>query len=173
MDAMTFETFEEQATTDPQIRAFHHEVAEDVARDRGARAPEIVLRLCLRSRELDLDELRLGSGAASEDDVATTIRQTLAASGYLIDPHTACGVHAANVGLAGRVGDETARVVLATAHPAKFPDAMQAITGTRPCLPERLSSLMTDPERYPKIGNDLKEVEAFVESVSRAAGAPA
>jgi threonine synthase len=50
---------------------------------------------------------------------------------------------------------------------------MQAITGRRPGLPERLSSLMTDPERYPKIGNDLKEVEAFVESVSRAAGAPA
>jgi threonine synthase len=114
-----------------------------------------------------------GAGAAGEQDVATTIRDTLAASGYLIDPHTACGVHAARVALDGRVGDATARVVLATAHPAKFPDAMQEITGTRPGLPARLSSLMSDPERYPIIGNDLKEIEAFVESVSRAAGAPA
>ncbi len=114
-----------------------------------------------------------GAGAAGEQDVATTIRDTLAASGYLIDPHTACGVHAARVALDGLVGDATARVVLATAHPAKFPDAMQEITGTRPGLPARLSSLMSDPERYPIIGNDLKEIEAFVESVSRAAGAPA
>lgn len=114
-----------------------------------------------------------GAGAASEADVAATIRDTLAESGYLLDPHTACGVYAAKTALDGKVSDDTARVVLATAHPAKFPDAMQEITGARPGLPARLSSLMTDPERFPVLGNDLKEVEDFVETVSRAAGAPA
>ncbi len=75
--------------------------------------------------------------------------------------------------LDGRISDDTARVILATAHPAKFPDAMEEVTGTRPGLPARLSSLMTDPESYPVLGNDLKDIEAYVEKVSRAAGAPA
>jgi threonine synthase len=114
-----------------------------------------------------------GAGAASEADVAATIRDTMARSGYLLDPHTACGVYAAKAALAGKVSDDTARVVLATAHPAKFPDAMEEITGARPGLPARLSSLMSEPERFPVLGNDLKEVETFVETVSRAAGATA
>jgi threonine synthase len=114
-----------------------------------------------------------GAGAAAEADVAATIRDTLADSGYLLDPHTACGVFAAKTAMVGKISDDTARVVLATAHPAKFPDAMEEITGARPGLPVRLASLMTDPERFPVLGNDLKEVEAFVETVSRAAGAPA
>ena len=114
-----------------------------------------------------------GAGAASEADVAATIRDTLAESGYLSDPHTACGIYAAKAALAGKVSDDTARVILATAHPAKFPDAMEEITGSRPGLPARLSALMSDPERYPVLANDLKEVETFVETVSRAAGATA
>ena len=109
-----------------------------------------------------------GAGAASEEAVAETIRATLAASGYLIDPHTACGVFAAQAGLGGYVSSEVARIVLATAHPAKFPDAMEAITGTRPGLPPRLATLMTDDERYPVVANDLKAVEGFVASVARA-----
>ncbi len=67
--------------------------------------------------------------AASEEEVAATIRDTLASAGYVLDPHTACGVHAAKTALEGRVPDDTARVILATAHPAKFPDAMETITG--------------------------------------------
>ncbi len=113
------------------------------------------------------------AGAASETDVAATIRQTRAASGYLLDPHTACGVHAARTALQDGTRPDVPRIVLATAHPAKFPDAMEELAGVRPALPARLASLMTDPERYPVLGNDLKEVEAYVASVSRAAGAPA
>jgi threonine synthase len=112
------------------------------------------------------------AGAAGEDEVAATIRDTRERSGYLLDPHTACGVYAARNALKGRVSEDTARVVLATAHPAKFPDAMEHIMGERPALPRRLASLMTDPERYPVLGNELKEVQTFVAQVSRAAGAP-
>ncbi len=114
-----------------------------------------------------------GAGAASEADVAATIRKTLSASGYVLDPHTACGVFAAKSALEGRVEDDTARVILATAHPAKFPDAMEEITGTRPGLPARLSSLMINLEQFPVLENDLKELQAYVEKVSRSAGAPA
>ena len=59
-------------------------------------------------------------------------------------------------------------IALATAHPAKFPDAIEAITGERPGLPPRLASLMTDPERITVLPNDLKDVERFVEERARA-----
>ncbi len=117
--------------------------------------------------------MEFGAAGASEVEVAATIRDTLSASGYLLDPHTACAVHAAKAVLETRGCGDTARVILATAHPAKFPDAMQHITGARPGLPERLSSLMSAPERYPVLNNDLKDVESFVEKISRAAGATA
>jgi threonine synthase len=113
------------------------------------------------------------AGAASEADVAATIRDTLSASGYLLDPHTACGVYAAKTVMTDRISHDVPRVVLATAHPAKFPDAMDRITGQRPGLPARLASLMTDDERYPVLNNDLKDIQTYVERVSRAAGAPA
>ena len=54
-------------------------------------------------------------------------------------------------------------MVLATAHPAKFPDTMEAILGERPGLPMRLASLMSDPERTSQLPNDLLAVERFIE----------
>ena len=103
------------------------------------------------------------SAAASESDVATCIRETKAKYGYVLDPHTACGVVAAD-----RVGASGDMVVLATAHPAKFPDAIEAITGARPGLPARLADLMTDAERFDVVANDLATVEQFVERVAQA-----
>ncbi|MFX8605095.1 hypothetical protein ABTM12_19810, partial [Acinetobacter baumannii] len=58
-------------------------------------------------------------------------------------------------------------VILSTASPAKFPDAMEAITGERPGLPPRLSHLMTDPERFEVLPNDLKAVQGFVANHAR------
>jgi threonine synthase len=96
--------------------------------------------------------------SASEAEVADCIRRTRQRSGYLLDPHTACGVVAAEKAGSGAAP----RIVLATAHPAKFPDALHAITGERPALPPRLASLMTDPERITSLPNDLVAVERFV-----------
>ncbi len=69
------------------------------------------------------------AAAASEDEVADAIRRVKKDSSYLMDPHTACGMVALE-----KCAPEGAvpRVVLSTAHPAKFPDAMQEITGERP-----------------------------------------
>ncbi len=105
-----------------------------------------------------------GAAAAREADVADAIRRTKANSGYLMDPHTACGLVALE---AETAQSEVPGVVLATAHPAKFPDAMETITGERPGLPERLSTLLTDPERYPVLANDLAEVKRFVAETVR------
>ncbi len=97
------------------------------------------------------------AASASEADVAACIRTTKDNYGYLLDPHTACAVVAAERLAAG--GDV---VVLATAHPAKFPDAIEAITGTRPPLPARLAHLMSDPERFETLPNSLSAVQDFV-----------
>ena len=82
-----------------------------------------------------------------------------------METHTACAEIACN-----RIGAETTtpRVILATAHPAKFPDAMEAITGDRPGLPPRLANLLSDPERTTLLPNDLAAVERFVEMNARA-----
>lgn len=104
--------------------------------------------------------------SAGEADVAEAIRRVHAQSGYLMDPHTACG-HVAAVE-ARRQGHNEPCVILSTAHPAKFPDAMEQITGVRPPLPARLAGLMSAPERFKRLPNDLKAVEAFVETNARA-----
>ena len=114
----------------------------------------------LRQLRADFD-----AATATRDEVAACIRRVKAASGYLLDPHTACGVVAAE---RPRTIAATPHVVLATASPAKFPDAIEAITGERPALPPRLASLMTDPERIAVLPNDLTAVQRFV--AQRAAG---
>jgi len=105
--------------------------------------------------------MRADFGAASGtlDEVAACIRRVEARCGYLLDPHTACGVIAAEKTESS--GDAPC-VVLATAHPAKFPEAMQAIAGKRPRLPGRLASLLTEPERLTVLPNDLATIQRFV-----------
>ncbi len=105
------------------------------------------------------------AAAASESDVAECIRSTKEKYGYLLDPHTACGVVASQ-----RLKPAGTIVTLATAHPAKFPDAIEAITGTRPALPERLSNLMTDRERYEVLPADLKSIQSYVEGIASGRG---
>ncbi|MFN3625135.1 MAG: threonine synthase [Hyphomicrobium sp.] len=106
------------------------------------------------------------AAAASEKDVAEAIVRTRAESGYVADPHTACAIVAAEREL-GENGS-VPQIVLSTAHPAKFPDAMEAITGVRPPLPPRLTSLMTDKERFTTIDNDIGIAEGHVETLTRA-----
>jgi threonine synthase len=111
------------------------------------------------------------AASADMDEAAACIRRTKQESGYLIEPHTACGVVAADKVLPP---GSVPQVVLATAHPAKFPDAMQSITGERPALPPRLSTLLTDPERYTVLPNDLAAVRRFVaERMGATSGAAA
>jgi threonine synthase len=110
------------------------------------------------------------AATATMDEVAACIRRVKAESGYLLDPHTACGVVAAGKAHekagAARPRSELARaapqIVLATASPAKFPDAIEAITGERPALPPRLAPLMTAPERMTLLPNDLAAVQRLV-----------
>jgi threonine synthase len=98
--------------------------------------------------------------------VADCIRRVKAESGYLLDPHSACAVVAARKTMTSQ-SQHIPHIALATAHPAKFPDAIAAITGERPSLPPRLDSLMSDAERIAVLPNDVKAVERFIEERAR------
>jgi threonine synthase len=99
-----------------------------------------------------------------EAAVGDCIRRVKAQSGYLLDPHSACAVVAAQrTAAAMSRAAPVAHVALATAHPAKFPEALQAITGERPALPGRLDGLLSQPERVTTLPNDLGAVQRFVE----------
>lgn len=99
------------------------------------------------------------AGRANNHDTLATIRSVHESTGMLIDPHTAVGVKAARE----FAEDGVPMITLATAHPAKFPDAVERATGVRPVLPEHLSNLFELPERTTDLPNDLAAVEAFVE----------
>jgi threonine synthase len=95
------------------------------------------------------------------DDVQTlkTMRDLHQRTGMLIDPHTAIGVAAAE---AARKDRSIPVIALATAHPAKFPDAVEKATGIRPQLPPHLAGLMTRRERYDVLPKDLAKLQRYV-----------
>ncbi|MEO6395110.1 MAG: threonine synthase [Devosia sp.] len=98
------------------------------------------------------------AGRASEAETSNAIATTHAASGYLLDPHTAVAV-----AVAGQLelGPDPI-VVLATAHPAKFPAAVKAATGIEPPLPAWLADLNNRPERFDVLANDQGAVEDYI-----------
>ena len=96
------------------------------------------------------------------DDAHTceTIAQVFAETGEVLDPHTAIGVKAARE---CRRSLDIPMVILGTAHPVKFPDAVEkAGVGKALELPAHLSDLFEREERYTVLANDLKAVQAFV-----------
>jgi threonine synthase len=104
------------------------------------------------------------------DDPGTkaAIAQVYRESGELLDPHSAIGVMA---GRARRRDPAVPMVALATAHPAKFPDAVEAATGVRPPLPARLADLFARKEKFSILPNDLKAVAGFVREQAGMRGA--
>ncbi len=98
------------------------------------------------------------------DDAGTEaeIRRLHAECRYLADPHTAIGIAAAR---AHAPGHGVPTVAMATAHPAKFPDAMERATGLRPPLPPRMADLYEREERFTVLPNDLAVVEAKVRAL--------
>lgn len=98
------------------------------------------------------------SGRASEEETSTQITASLAETGELLCPHSAVGVKVADEHLDAA----TPMITLATAHPAKFPDAVEAATGIRPQLPARMADLFVRPERVTRVPNDLEALKAHI-----------
>ena len=98
------------------------------------------------------------SGRASEEETLAMITRAHDTMGELLCPHSAIGVHVAEQHLDPAVP----MITLATAHPAKFPDAVEKATGIRPALPERMADLFERPERMTRAENDLSALESLI-----------
>jgi threonine synthase len=140
----------------------------------AGRDAEAVVRMMAglkQSRGFDLPEhsiaaIRRDFDAGTTDETATrrVIAETLAGSGYLLDPHTAVGLGVALAMPASTVP----MITLGTAHPAKFPVAVAEATGTQPQLPLWLGDLFDRPERLTVLANDQRQIEDFIAARSRA-----
>ncbi len=143
---------------DIQVSSNHERLLFELSGRDGARTAELLTRF----RGLGAVEAPQNDrfAAASLDDAETlaVIRDVHGRTGMLVDPHTAVGIGAAR---ARRTGDGP-MVALATAHPAKFPDAVEQATGVRPDVPERLARVLDADERYDVLPDDVDAVRAHV-----------
>ena len=99
------------------------------------------------------------SARADADDMAQAIRWAWEHCGELLDPHTAIGLHAAR---AAGIDPAVPVVTLATAHPAKFRDAVERATGQRPVLPARIGDLFQREERLAELPGDYNAIADYV-----------
>ena len=106
---------------------------------------------------LELLRATFASGRCSEEETVATIRAAYAATGEVLCPHSAVGVKVAEEHLG-----TTPMITLATAHPAKFPDAVEGAMGVRPALPARMGDLYDRPERMTRVANDLAALQAII-----------
>ena len=109
---------------------------------------------------------RFSADRADEEETAAAIRTVRKEAGYLLDPHTAVAVAVAEKERRERA---TPMIVLSTAHPAKFPDAVKAACGITPDLPDWLADLGARRERVTVLPNDQGAIERFILAASVAA----
>ncbi len=161
-------------TTSPSMDIQISSNFERLLFDANERDPEAVRRAMSglkQSGAFDIAEPALKAirkefraGRASERQVKAMIRDVQSQTGYVLDPHTAVGVH-----VAGRMEKPSSPMItLATAHPAKFPDAVKQACGIDPALPSWLSDLMQREERFSVVPNDQDGVESHIQSLTRA-----
>lgn len=123
--------------------------------ERAMRIPEAV-----RARAGDFASARV------DHDAMVAAMRWAAGSGQVIDPHTAIGLAAA---LDADLPREVPVVTLATAHPAKFGDAVEAAIGRRAALPERLAHLMAGAEHVTHLPGTIDAIRGFVAERTRVA----
>jgi threonine synthase len=127
-------------------------------------------RFEIAARPLAEIRARFSAARADEEETAATIRTVRREAGYLIDPHTAVALAVAEK---ERREGAAPMVVLSTAHPAKFPAAVEAACGVVPALPDWLADLAERPERVTVLPADQDAVERFILAATAAQGAAA
>lgn len=95
-----------------------------------------------------------------DDDTLSTMRLCRDATGLIIDPHTAVGLHGAMIGM--DADPSVPMVTLACAHPAKFPEAVQQAMGDAPVLPPRLAAVMKKTEHLTVMPNSLDKLKTIL-----------
>jgi threonine synthase len=118
-------------------------------------------RLQIPHKILGALQARYAANRTDDSETLATIKKVHSVTGKIVDPHTAVALAAAH-----KYGapEGVPVVVLATAHPAKFPDAIEAAIGRKPPIPERLSGLLGRPEKVAVLDAKLPLVRAYIES---------
>ena len=127
-------------------------------------------RLTVPAESLAAIRRLFSAGRADEAETVATIKSVHAAHDYVLDPHSAVGVAVARK-LEGK--GSAPLVALVTAHPAKFPEAVEAAIGVRPTLPAHFADLGSRRERFEKLPASVDAVARFVAERSRAAAGAA
>jgi len=110
-------------------------------------------------RRLSKARGKFDAARLDDDGIRWVIRNVFENTGELLDPHSAIGVDVARKCR----GDNAVPIVsLATAHPAKFPDAVEAATGIRPPLPSRMADLFDRVETFDTLANDAAALQDFI-----------
>ncbi len=156
---------------DIQVASNFERLLFDLCDRNGDRVREL-MAVFAEEKTFQISDDQLGRArelfAAHKADEAETLEMMafmLAKTGEMVDPHTAVGLVAAKACAGGK---ESPVITLATAHPAKFPDAYEQATGIRPALPRHLQDLMSKPERLTVLPNDLQAVQAHIDQLPMA-----
>ncbi|MCB1497550.1 MAG: threonine synthase [Bauldia sp.] len=157
-----------QATASPSMDiqvSSNFERALFDAYDRDAEAIERLMAMLAQSRAftigpdaLETVRKHFDAGTADEDQTRATIAEVWRATGFLPDPHTAVGLSVAR----RHLSPEVPMITLSTAHPAKFPAAVEAAIGAPPALPPGFDDLASRREDYVVLANDQSVVEDFL-----------
>lgn len=107
----------------------------------------------------------LAAGRADDTQTLAAMRRVFDHDAYIIDPHTAVGVHVAQEWR--HLHPDTPLAVLSTAHPAKFPAAVEKAIGVAPEVPQRLEKVLSLPENYANVPADTAMVTSFVRDRAR------
>ena len=149
---------------DIQVASNFERLLADLSGRDGAAVCALMAELAAHA-EFTLTGKRLGqaqaafAAARADDDAClTAIADVWRESGRMIDPHSAAGVHAARQ----LAGGGAPVVSLATAHAAKFPDAIERAIGVRPAMPPRLAALAARPERVTELPADAALLTRFI-----------
>lgn len=148
---------------------FERLMFEAAARD-GSRVSEHMAALAsqglfeLSAMERSAMSELFSAESVDEEQVKATMRSVADETGYICDPHTAVGIAAAR----RQAEQGTPMVTLSTAHPAKFPDAVEAATGTCPDMPAHVAEKLDGEERYDVLANDYEVLAEFIDSHAKA-----
>ena len=105
-------------------------------------------------KKIDRDFL---SASINENEVLDVIKEVYAVHNIVLDPHSAIGF-----GALKKVNIEGNNIVLATAHPCKFPEAIDRSIGIKPDLPDELKYVMDEKENYDIISNNLSKTQQYI-----------
>jgi len=111
----------------------------------------------LEEEELNKIRESFSSESLSEEETKSVIKKAYKNQGELIDPHTAVAIGAIN-----KIPLEGKTVILSTAHPAKFSDAVARETGKKPELPKNLKDILKKKEKYERLPKDLKKIKNYI-----------